>query len=105
VGVLGALLARLARRKPIKAGLFAAGIVASHDLLDTLTTGGLGIALLWPFTNRRFFAPWHLIPVSPIGFGFFSYRGLHVVAAEFLISLPFLLYAFWKRKPAANERL
>jgi inner membrane protein len=45
--------------------VFVAG--ASHGLLDTLTTGGRGVALLWPFTAQRFFAPWRVIRVSPIG--------------------------------------
>lgn len=44
--------------------LFAAG--ASHGLLDTLTNGGLGIALFWPFSDARFFAPAQVIQVSPL---------------------------------------
>jgi inner membrane protein len=39
----------------------------SHPLLDALTNGGRGVALLWPFSDQRFFAPWRPIRVSPIG--------------------------------------
>jgi inner membrane protein len=59
--------------------------MASHGLLDTITTGGKGIALLWPFTDHRFFAPTQVIKVSPIGLSrFFSSRGLSVLASELL---------------------
>jgi inner membrane protein len=60
-------------------------ITASHGILDAFTSGGLGIALLSPFSNQRFFAPWTPIQVSPIGLrGFFSPWGLKVIASEFL---------------------
>jgi len=39
---------------------------ASHGLLDSLTDGGLGIALFSPFSNRRYFMAWTPIPVAPI---------------------------------------
>lgn len=57
--------------------------MASHGLLDAMTDGGKGIALLSPFTNERFFLPWRFVPVSPIGVSrFFSERGVHVLAQE-----------------------
>lgn len=68
---------------------------ATHSLLDALTDGGLGVALLWPFSNERFFAPWRPIPVAPIGAGMLSSRGLHVLLIEGLWSLPLLVFAFW----------
>lgn len=56
---------------------------ASHGLLDALTNGGHGIALLWPFSDARFFAPWRPIAVSPISLTrFVSGRGLLVLASE-----------------------
>jgi len=65
---------------------FVAVSTASHGLLDTFTNGGLGIALLSPFSNHRFFAPWRPIPVSPIGVhGLASARGLSLFAAELLL--------------------
>lgn len=58
---------------------------ASHPMLDAMTDGGEGIALLWPFTAERFFFPWQEIPVSPIGRSFFSARGLEVFSKELMI--------------------
>jgi len=66
---------------------------ASHGLLDAFTNGGLGIALLSPFDNTRYFFPWTPIMVSPIGIkGLFSKWGLAVIKSElFWIWLPSLL--------------
>lgn len=41
--------------------------LASHGLLDMLTSGGLGIALFAPFTNERYFFDTRPIRVSAIG--------------------------------------
>jgi inner membrane protein len=57
---------------------------ASHGLLDTLTNGGLGAALLWPFSEQRFHAPVTPIRVSPIGGRFFSARGVETLMSEAL---------------------
>jgi inner membrane protein len=56
----------------------------SHPLLDMLTDGGSGVALLAPFSNERFFFPWRPIEVSPIGLRFFSDRGIVVILSEIL---------------------
>jgi len=72
-------------------------VVASHPLLDCLTDGGLGCALLWPFSNERFFAPWRPIPVAPIGPAFLSARGLRIAVTEVVLMAPFLIYALWPR--------
>ena len=57
-------------------------VTASHGLLDALTDGGRGIALLAPFSAERFYFPWRPIHVSPIGLRFFSARGLDVALSE-----------------------
>lgn len=58
---------------------------ASHGLLDALTNGGLGVALLSPFDNTRYFFPWTPIMVSPIGIkDLFSQWGLMVIKSELL---------------------
>lgn len=57
----------------------------SHGILDGLTDGGLGVGYFWPFDNERYFMPGNLIPVSPIGYHFFSARGLEVILAELRI--------------------
>lgn len=56
---------------------------ASHGVLDAMTTGGMGVALFSPFSNRRYFLPWQVIRVSPIGIApFLSRWGFRVLASE-----------------------
>jgi inner membrane protein len=98
VGALVGWAAPLFGARRLKSGLLATAVVASHPLLDTLTTGGLGCALFWPFDPTRYFAPWRPIPVAPIGLRFFSSRGLAVAAVEMVLFLPCWLYAFWPRR-------
>jgi inner membrane protein len=93
-----ALGARLMGHSASQWGLLTLLAVGSHGLLDALTDGGLGAALLWPFSNERFFAPVRPLPVAPIGAGMLSARGLEVVAVELVAFLPFWLYALWPRR-------
>lgn len=65
----------------------AAGFVglscASHGLLDMLTNGGRGVALLWPASAERFFLPAQVIEVSPLSaHRFFGPAGMAVLASE-----------------------
>jgi len=64
----------------------------SHGFLDALTNGGLGVAFLWPLTNERYFFPWNVVEVSPLGLKrFFGAKGLSVLKSEFVyIWLPCL---------------
>ena len=74
-------------------------LTASHGVLDALTNGGSGIALLSPITNERYFLPWTPIEVSPLSIGgFLSQRGLTVLKSELLwIWAPcFLIVIFLK---------
>ncbi len=85
--VVAALLARpLARRCEVptrRVLLFFWAAMASHGVVDMATNGGHGIALLWPFTEERFFWPWQPIEVAPLGIrAFFSQWGLEVLASE-----------------------
>jgi len=57
--------------------------MASHGMLDMFTDGGLGIALLWPFDHTRYFWPYQVIKVSPIGMSFFSDWGMRTLISEF----------------------
>lgn len=58
-------------------------VTASHAVLDAMTTGGLGVALLSPFDLSRIFFPWRPIKVSPIGIKeFFGSWGLRVIISE-----------------------
>lgn len=67
----------------------------SHPLLDAITNGGLGVAIAWPLSDARWFAPWQPLEVSPIGLrGFLSGRGIEVVLSEIVwVWLPLLVIA------------
>lgn len=69
-----------AGRRQALAFVFACAL--SHPLLDALTSGGLGVALWWPWSDARLFAPWRPIRVSPFANAFFSARGLQTVLSE-----------------------
>jgi inner membrane protein len=67
---------------PLALFVWFTAVTASHGVLDALTNGGRGIAFFAPFSPDRYFFPWRPIQVSPIGAGFFSPRGLRVLASE-----------------------
>ena len=94
-GLMVAVVARMRGASALRWGAGLGLVVLSHPLLDMLTTGGLGVALWWPVSDARVFAPWRVIPVAPIGLGMLSPRGLMVVLAELVPSMPMLFYAFW----------
>lgn len=66
----------------VQAAVFVFVCAASHPLLDAMTSGGLGVALAWPWSDHRFFAPWRPIRVSPFAPQFFSARGLATLLSE-----------------------
>jgi inner membrane protein len=83
--------------------LVAVLVVASHGLLDTLTDGGRGIALLWPFSYQRYFAPWRPIPVAPVGARLFTQAGVRLMVYEAVLFLPVFLIAAWPRRAGADR--
>ncbi|MDR0481518.1 MAG: metal-dependent hydrolase [Gallionellaceae bacterium] len=84
LAVVAALCCRWLRTTPWRGAVFVGLAALSHPLLDACTNGGLGVGLWWPFSNARWFAPFHPIAVSPIGAGFFSARGWRVMQSELL---------------------
>jgi inner membrane protein len=86
------------RAGPRRVAIFTGIVMATHGILDAMTDGGRGIALLFPFTTERFFLPWRPIPVAPIGIGLLSHEGLHVLTVELFAFLPLLLYALMPRR-------
>lgn len=103
--LFAALIAMLgiAMHKPLRSGAAQAGAylftcAISHPLLDAMTSGGLGVALLWPWSEQRFFAPWRPILVSPFANGFFSARGMSTLLSELRwVWLPLFVGAtLWK---------
>ncbi len=96
--------AKAMRMPAIVVGVSGALVIATHGLLDTLTDGGKGIALLWPFTNERFFALWRPIPVAPIGSRILSPAGLALMAWEALLFLPLFVVGLWPRRKGLPTR-
>ena len=94
VGIAAGLIARRFKRPALRTALFAAVVLATHPLLDTLTDGGLGCALFWPFDLTRYFAPWQPIQVAPIGLAFLSPYGAIVALSEIVLFLPLFVFAF-----------
>lgn len=98
IGLVAPFVARAKGRRAVAMALLVAAVVASQGLLDAMTDGGKGVALLWPFTTRRIFLAWRPIPVAPIGVGLLSMEGLEVLAWEAVVFLPLFAYALWPRR-------
>jgi inner membrane protein len=98
VGLAAGLIARGVDRSRLRLALFATVVIASHPILDTMTDGGLGCALLWPFSLTRYFAPWRPIPVAPIGSAFLTEAGALVALTEVVLFAPVLAFALWPRR-------
>lgn len=96
IALLGTALFRQLRSTPGRTFGFLFVSIASHGILDTLTNGGLGVELFWPFSDARFFAAFRPIDVSPIGLThLISGRGLTVIGSELLwVWLPVMTAAF-----------
>lgn len=97
---LAALAAPVLRCRRWLAAVVIFVAVASHILLDALTSGGLGVAVFWPFSDERFFLPWRPVRVSPFSpRAFLSARGVAVLVSELLwVWLPCFVLAFVYRK-------
>jgi inner membrane protein len=85
LGLGAVLLAPRLQAQRLTACSFVALAAASHGLLDMLTNGGRGVALLWPLSTERFFFPWRVIEVSPLSLRrLLDGRGLEVLQSELL---------------------
>lgn len=105
LGIASYVYARRQGWRPGRTAAIATAVAVSHGLLDTMTFGGgLGCALLWPFSTQRFWAPaaMRIIPVAPIGVGMLSARGLYVVGVELVLFAPLLIYALIPRRRASS---
>lgn len=103
VGLASLWIAKKRNLPPLRTFVFTTIAALSHGLLDTLTFGGgLGCALLWPFSTWRFWSPVRFIPIAPIGIALLSARGLYVMLAELLIFAPFWIFAIIPRRSSAR---
>lgn len=103
IAVVGAgLLRSRIRLRASLAFLFLSAL--SHGLTDMLTDGGKGIALLWPLSGDRMFAPYRPVEVSPILLRGFESGKLPIVLTSELtwLIVPALLFALvvrWAARP------
>jgi inner membrane protein len=114
-GACAAFLARTFDSRRASAFWFVALAALSHPVLDMFTNGGAGIPLFWPLTRERFFMPFRMIEVSPLGIApFFSERGMEVIVSELQwVWLPAVLAAAavrssrraWEARRAAAQGL
>lgn len=109
IGLAAALGARRLASGPRVAFAFVAISAASHGLLDMLTNGGRGVALWWPLSEARLFAPFRPVQVSPIGLhGLLDPAMLRVLVSEAVwivvpaVGLGVLYRQFDRRCPSAN---
>ena len=104
-GLVVGLVSAWCRSEGSRVGLIFAIVTGSHGFLDSLTTGGLGIALLWPFSDQRFFAPWRFIPVAPLGPRLLAPAGLELMLKEAVLFLPLFVGAVLlsHRRPMHTE--
>jgi inner membrane protein len=92
LAILAQAFARQLHSSRLVTFLFVAVAAVSHGLLDMFTNGGMGVALWWPWSSERLFAPWQVIEASPLSLRrVFSERGLAVFQSEL----------FWVWAPAA----
>ncbi len=88
------LLAYAVPRSPARGrvvmSLAVGAVVASHGILDAFTDGGMGVALLWPLSSSRYFAPWRPLPIAAFGL------------KEAVIFLPLFLITLWPRREGTS---
>jgi inner membrane protein len=86
--------------------LYFSSIIFMHGVLDAFTNGGEGVAFLAPFINRRFFAEFTPIEVSPVNLlHFFDGRGYDILVTEMVwVLAPSLAVALLVRLFLAASR-
>ena len=72
--------------------------LSSHGLTDLLSSRERGVALLWPFTSRRFAGRWHPVPGVLTKETLEAGRFLPNLLQESLFFVPLALVALWPRR-------
>jgi inner membrane protein len=94
--VVGLVLLGTGHGHPVRWGLIAAAVVASHGIMDTFGQSDLGVELFWPFSDVRVLAPWHILP-NPALQPPLSVYWWGPLLEELILYLPFWVYAFLPR--------
>ena len=81
-------------------------LTASHGLLDTFTSGGLGIALLAPFDHTRYLAPVAFFQAAPLDIsGLLTPWGLRCIRTELYVTwIPALLILLLSSRTTSARR-
>lgn len=83
VPILCLLGTRWFRASILRVWSFLTVSLLSHSLLDSVTTGGMGVGWLWPWSDERFFAPWQVIKVAPFALSrYLTPSGFAVIYSE-----------------------
>jgi inner membrane protein len=83
MALIGAGSAGFLRSSKGRAFFFLFLAAVSHGVLDSFTSGGYGVAFLWPFSDTRYVAPVRPLRACPFGLtGFFSGKGLAILWSE-----------------------
>ncbi len=103
LALIGALALHNGETRLATGFIFLFVSIASHGILDAFTNGGSGVALFWPWSSRRYFAPFRPIVASPISIRrLLSPRGLQVLRSEAIwVWLPCVGIAWVVRKAMA----
>ena len=90
VAVVFIFYSKTAGKQRLKLIAFFFVATISHGCLDALTDGGHGVGFFMPFSDGRYFFPWHPIKVSPLSLSrFFSAKGWEILRSEAMwIGLP-----------------
>lgn len=108
LGLVAWACARPLATRRLTAFLFIAFSAASHGLLDMLTDGGSGVALWWPWSDERLFAPWRFIEASPLSLRrLLGGRGIEVLRSELIgVWMPAIVagVTLWLTRRGARTR-
>jgi inner membrane protein len=91
-GLLAAAAHKWLRVRPLVAGVLVALAIASHGLLDMMTSSGDPVAYLWPVSSVRVFADWRPISSGTVSIHHFLPDILPRLAAD-LRQLIFPMFA------------
>lgn len=83
-GLLAAAFHKRLGVSALAAGVIIAAAMASHGLLDMMTSSGQPVAYLWPVSSARLFADWRPIPSAPVHMAHIVSQGISRFWSEFL---------------------
>jgi membrane-bound metal-dependent hydrolase YbcI (DUF457 family) len=107
----GALTAVVSGWRSVRGFIIFSAATVSHTLLDYVMTESRGVALWWPFTNRRYKLggtnpidyTWSSTSIWDAGVDVLRISLLELIMFGPILLLVVLLRRFWIRKPVTSE--